>query len=252
MTTKFRHFRIMGLHMHLQGVGIWIIFLALITIVISLFEVFTLDMIPKFLGVVVSLVAQFAFKILSRKSFQNVLKSSFLVCLAHIRYANFLAQLHHLEMPINKILFELESCRIHCWHWGLTGSRSRRLIGFWMSLTFLDKKTNVLISISSLRIFSREIPSLLQKGQFVSIICWVILRELEWTQNLHLFAAQTFKRLHCFLRSRARGDCFLACKEWEWKRYSHPSSHRWLLFSHLWHLYLHWNNFIRTQSYENG
>ena len=92
-TTKLGNFWVMGLHVHLQGVRICIIFFAQITIVISLLEVLALYVVPKFLSVVVTFVAQLALEIFPRQSFQNVLKSGFLVCLANIRNANLLAQL---------------------------------------------------------------------------------------------------------------------------------------------------------------
>ena len=41
LATKLRHLRIMALHVHFQGVGICIIFLALRTVMLSLFEVFS-------------------------------------------------------------------------------------------------------------------------------------------------------------------------------------------------------------------
>ena len=58
LATKLRHLRIMGLHVHFQGVGICIILLALRTVMLSLFEVLAFDVIPELLSVIISFVAQ--------------------------------------------------------------------------------------------------------------------------------------------------------------------------------------------------
>ena len=68
LATKFRHLRIMGLHVHFQGVGVCIIFLALRTVMLSLFEVLALDVISELLSVIISFVAQLALQIFARKS----------------------------------------------------------------------------------------------------------------------------------------------------------------------------------------
>ena len=70
LATKFRHLRIMRLHMHLQGVGICIIFLALRTVMLSLFGVLAFDGISELLSVIISFMAQLALQIFSRKSFK--------------------------------------------------------------------------------------------------------------------------------------------------------------------------------------
>ena len=58
LATKFGHLRIMGQHMHFQGVGICIKLLALRTAMLSLFEVLAFDVIPELLSVIISFVAQ--------------------------------------------------------------------------------------------------------------------------------------------------------------------------------------------------
>ena len=68
LATKFRHLRIMGLHVHFQGVGVCIIFLTLRTEMLSLFEVLALDVISELLSVIISFVAQLALQIFARKS----------------------------------------------------------------------------------------------------------------------------------------------------------------------------------------
>ena len=68
LATKFGQLRIMGLHVHFQGVGICIILLALRTVMLSLSKVLAFDVIPELLSVIISFVAQLALQIFARKS----------------------------------------------------------------------------------------------------------------------------------------------------------------------------------------
>ena len=87
LATKFGHLRIMGLHVHFQGVGICIILLALRTVMLSLFEVLAFDVISELLSVIISFVAQLTLLIFARKSLLKYFQA-WLLCMfgTHLGY----------------------------------------------------------------------------------------------------------------------------------------------------------------------